>query len=105
MTNEIEKKILEKMLYEHYIGGKHTSADNIPKGLPKARERQREKSVEESYPKRLHHPKNHQLWFGSFARSEENQGNTRNHAGTLISSFVSIKEPRKKTPCYRKRGS
>ena len=35
MTNDIEKKILEKMLYEHYIGGKHTSADNIPNGFPK----------------------------------------------------------------------
>jgi hypothetical protein len=35
MTTEIEKKILTKMLYEHYIGDKHTSEDNIPKGFPK----------------------------------------------------------------------
>ena len=35
MTTETEKKILTKMLYEHYIGGKHTSEDNIPKGFPK----------------------------------------------------------------------
>ncbi len=31
----IEKFILEKMFRHGYIGGKHTSEDNIPKGLPK----------------------------------------------------------------------
>jgi hypothetical protein len=31
----IEKAILEKMFRHGYIGGKHTSEDNIPKGLPK----------------------------------------------------------------------
>jgi hypothetical protein len=34
-SNPIEKAILQKM-YEHtFIGEKHTSADNIPKGFPK----------------------------------------------------------------------
>jgi hypothetical protein len=31
----IEKFILEKMFRHGYIGGKHTSEGNIPKGLPK----------------------------------------------------------------------
>ena len=31
----IEKAILEKMFRHGYIGGKHTSEDKIPKGLPK----------------------------------------------------------------------
>jgi len=31
----IEKFILEKMFRLGCIGGKHTSEDNIPKGLPK----------------------------------------------------------------------
>jgi len=31
----IEKFILEKMFRHGYIGRKHTSEDNIPKGLPK----------------------------------------------------------------------
>jgi hypothetical protein len=35
MATEIEKSILRKMYLDKYIGGKHTSADNIPKGLPK----------------------------------------------------------------------
>jgi hypothetical protein len=35
MITKIEKAILQKMLFEHFIGGKHTSADNIPKGFPK----------------------------------------------------------------------
>jgi hypothetical protein len=35
MASEIEKKILTKMLYEHHVGGKHTSADNVPKGFAK----------------------------------------------------------------------
>jgi len=35
MTSRTEKAILQKMLFEHVIGGKHTSADNIPKGFPK----------------------------------------------------------------------
>lgn len=35
MTSKTEKAILQKMLFEHFIGGKHTSADNIPKGFPK----------------------------------------------------------------------
>jgi hypothetical protein len=35
MASEIEKKTLTKMLYEHHVGGKHTSADNVPKGFAK----------------------------------------------------------------------
>ncbi len=35
MLTDTEKAILEKMLRHGYIGGKHTSEDNIPKGLPK----------------------------------------------------------------------
>ena len=31
----VEKVILEKMFRHGYIGGKHTSEDNVPKGLPK----------------------------------------------------------------------
>jgi len=31
----IEKFILEKMFRHGYVGGKHTSEDNIPRGLPK----------------------------------------------------------------------
>jgi hypothetical protein len=30
-----EKAILSKMFRHGYIGGKHTSEDNIPRGLPK----------------------------------------------------------------------
>lgn len=35
MATPTEKVILAKMLRHGYIGGKHTSEDNIPKGLPK----------------------------------------------------------------------
>ena len=35
MLSEVEKAILERMLLDKIIGGKHTSADNIPKGFPK----------------------------------------------------------------------
>ena len=35
MLEPIEKFILEKMFRHGYVGGKHTSEDNIPKGLPK----------------------------------------------------------------------
>ena len=35
ILDPVEKAILEKMLRHGYIGGKHTSEDNIPKGLPK----------------------------------------------------------------------
>ena len=35
MATAIEKAILAKMLRHGFIGGKHTSEDNIPKGLPK----------------------------------------------------------------------
>ena len=34
VLTSIEKFILEKMFRQGYIGGKHTSEDNIPKGLP-----------------------------------------------------------------------
>ena len=35
MATAIEKAILSKMYRHGYIGGKHTSEDNIPKSLPK----------------------------------------------------------------------
>jgi len=35
MVTEIEKKILTKMFYGRFIGARHTSEDNIPKGFPK----------------------------------------------------------------------
>jgi hypothetical protein len=35
MTNEIQKTILAKLHRHGYIGGRHTSIDNIPKGFPK----------------------------------------------------------------------
>jgi hypothetical protein len=35
MATAIEKAILTKMYRHGYIGGKHTSEDNIPKGFPK----------------------------------------------------------------------
>ena len=35
VATPIEKTILAKMYRHGYIGGKHTSEDNIPKGLPK----------------------------------------------------------------------
>ena len=35
VATTIEKTILTKMYRHGYIGGKHTSEDNIPKGLPK----------------------------------------------------------------------
>jgi len=35
MITATEKVILAKMYRHGYIGGKHTSEDNIPKGLPK----------------------------------------------------------------------
>ncbi len=31
----VEKAILRKMLLDRVVGGRHTSADNIPKGFPK----------------------------------------------------------------------
>ena len=34
MPTEIEKKILLKMFYSRFIGERHTSEDNIPKGFP-----------------------------------------------------------------------
>lgn len=33
--NQLMVQILEKMLYHNWIGGKHTSEDNIPKSFPK----------------------------------------------------------------------
>jgi hypothetical protein len=35
VATTIEKVILAKMYRHGYIGGKHTSEDNIPKSLPK----------------------------------------------------------------------
>jgi hypothetical protein len=35
VTTTIEKAILAKMYRHGYIGGKHTSEGNIPKGFPK----------------------------------------------------------------------
>jgi len=35
IATTLEKSILEKMLRHQYIGAKHTSIDNLPKGFPK----------------------------------------------------------------------
>ena len=35
MLTETEKTILEKMIFDRFIGGRHTSADNVPRGFPK----------------------------------------------------------------------
>lgn len=35
MTIEIQKAVLAKLYRHGYIGGRHTSVDNIPKGFPK----------------------------------------------------------------------
>jgi hypothetical protein len=32
---QIKHTVLRKMLYHGYIGGKHTSVENLPKGFPK----------------------------------------------------------------------
>ena len=32
--NELKAAVLRKMLMHHWIGGKHTALDNIPKGFP-----------------------------------------------------------------------
>jgi len=36
-VNELTKAILEKLYRHGYIGAKHTSIDNVPKGFPKHR--------------------------------------------------------------------
>ena len=41
---DIKRTILRKMLRLEYIGGRHTSIDNLPKGFPKS-ERGRVKEV------------------------------------------------------------
>ncbi|MFH0870060.1 MAG: hypothetical protein V1866_03310 [archaeon] len=33
--DELEKDVLRKMLHHKFIGEKHTSIDNLPKGFPK----------------------------------------------------------------------
>lgn len=33
---EIRQTILRKMLYHEFIGAKHTSIENVPKGFPKS---------------------------------------------------------------------
>ena len=39
-NSELMAQVLEKMLYHGWVGNKHTSKDNIPKGFPKhARDR------------------------------------------------------------------
>lgn len=35
MDIKLAKAILRKLYYAGYIGGRHTSEDNVPKGLPK----------------------------------------------------------------------
>ncbi|MBS7615533.1 hypothetical protein KEJ18_07405 [Candidatus Bathyarchaeota archaeon] len=35
MATTLEKTILEKMMRHQYIGVRHTSIDNLPKGFPK----------------------------------------------------------------------
>lgn len=33
--SRLEKKVLEKLLVDRFIGGRHTSVSNVPKGFPK----------------------------------------------------------------------
>ncbi len=33
--NQLEKKVLEKLFVDRFIGGRHTSVSNVPKGFPK----------------------------------------------------------------------
>lgn len=33
--SEVEKAILRKLYFDRFIGARHTSIDNIPKGFPK----------------------------------------------------------------------
>jgi hypothetical protein len=33
--SQIEKKVLEKLFLDRFIGGRHTSVSNVPKGFPK----------------------------------------------------------------------
>jgi hypothetical protein len=33
--SQLEKKVLEKLLLDRFIGGRHTSVSNVPKGFPK----------------------------------------------------------------------
>lgn len=35
MEKKIRQTLFRKMLYQGYIGGKHTSVENLPKGFPK----------------------------------------------------------------------
>lgn len=53
VEEDIRRTILRKMLRHEYIGGRHTSIDNLPKGFPKS-ERGRvaqvaEKMLKEGY--------------------------------------------------------
>ena len=43
---EIRQAILRKMLYHDYIGGKHTSYENLPKGFPKGIKKDVEKVID-----------------------------------------------------------
>ena len=45
MASQTEKKILKKMIDYRFIGEKHTSADNIPKGFPKSERREIKKAL------------------------------------------------------------
>jgi len=45
MVTGLERAILQKMLFERFIGAKHTSADNIPKGFPKHQRGQAKKAL------------------------------------------------------------
>jgi hypothetical protein len=44
---QIRQTILRKMLYHGFIGGKHTSIENLPKGLPKDVQKRAEEIVDD----------------------------------------------------------
>jgi hypothetical protein len=59
--NEIKTIILRKMLMHYWIGGRHTSIDNIPKGFP-PHERKRVADIAKELIKEgfiLHHSTNY----------------------------------------------
>lgn len=43
---QIRQTLLRKMLYQGFIGGKHTSYENLPKGFPRGIKKQIEKIVD-----------------------------------------------------------
>lgn len=54
---DIERAVLEKLYRHGYIGAKHTSADNLPKGFPSHRRGEVKDAVEELIKEGLLIPK------------------------------------------------